>query len=519
MNNLEVTKRLIILLLVGIFFVSFSGGVSAACQNMGEGLWQADTCNQQDVQECIDSAVDGDTVRIPAGECEWDGIPDVSISGKGITIQGAGADMGGTVIINTKPFLEYDGMFEIRSDDSHEIRVTGIWFKGSTTNVGAVSHINVIGISTDAIVRIDNCKFSEGYMNDNWVLGSAIVISGPYAIVNNCTFDTAGKETIQVTGESEHWTNPTNVGTDNSIFVENNVFINNYVNPTGAHHIIAGFGGARYVLRYNDVHNGNIDAHGFCGNIKGSTRWYEIYENNLYIDSSFSQTDFMFLRGGSGVVYNNNIINDGSLNYDIRLTNYRSDEDWCNAATIRGASYEKCACNTINNPGEGYPSYDQIGRGQNQDSEPLYIWGNNFLGNQRSFTNIGVVDLGGSCDDECGVVQNMADWIQQNRDYNLIEKPGYTPYTYPHPLTYPTCGDWIIEGSEECDDGNTASEDGCSSLCMNEEGSGTCQSGADSDTSGDVSLSELMSYIGDWKSGTVTLGDLMIGIGEWKNGC
>ena len=30
------------------------------------------------------------------------------------------------------------------------------------------------------------------------------------------------------------------------------------------------------------------------------------------------------------------------------------------------------------------------------------------------------------------------------------------------------CGNGTLEGSEECDDGNTASEDGCSSSCMNE---------------------------------------------------
>ena len=48
----------------------------------------------------------------------------------------------------------------------------------------------------------------------------------------------------------------------------------------------------------------------------------------------------------------------------------------------------------------------------------------------------------------------------------------------------------------------------------------TCSSGADNNPiNGVVSITELMSYISDWKAGSVTITDLMTGIGEWKNGC
>jgi len=54
--------------------------------------------------------------------------------------------------------------------------------------------------------------------------------------------------------------------------------------------------------------------------------------------------------------------------------------------------------------------------------------------------------------------------------------------------------------------------------------SGSCTvtsscSQVDSDSSGDVSISELQSYINQWKMGDITMSELMIGIGEWKNGC
>src|SRR5438445_7919603 len=38
----------------------------------------------------------------------------------------------------------------------------------------------------------------------------------------------------------------------------------------------------------------------------------------------------------------------------------------------------------------------------------------------------------------------------------------------------PTCGNGVVEGTEECDDGNTTSGDGCSSTCQLEDTSAIC---------------------------------------------
>ena len=46
-------------------------------------------CNTSSVQSAINSAARGDTVIIPAGTCTW--TSGVSISGKGITLQGSGS--------------------------------------------------------------------------------------------------------------------------------------------------------------------------------------------------------------------------------------------------------------------------------------------------------------------------------------------------------------------------------------------------------------------------------------------
>lgn len=82
----------------------------------------------------------------------------------------------------------------------------------------------------------------------------------------------------------------------------------------------------------------------------------------------------------------------------------------------------------------GYPCRDQIGRSTDvylwtdatpyppQMREPAYEWNN----------------TGASGDIDFGVVNRCNDWITEGIDYyNDTKKPGYTPFTYPHPLQRP----------------------------------------------------------------------------------
>jgi hypothetical protein len=65
---------------------------------------------------------------------------------------------------------------------------------------------------------------------------------------------------------------------------------------------------------------------------------------------------------------------------------------------------------------EGFPCAQQIGRGNSNSSDPLYIWSN--TGSETVSNNPG------------------ATYYQSGRDYylNAGAKPGYVAYTYPHPL-------------------------------------------------------------------------------------
>jgi len=60
----------------------------------------AKTCNSGDMQSAINSAATGDTVTIPSGTCTW--TSGVTISGKGITVKGAGS---GRIVARTSNTL------------------------------------------------------------------------------------------------------------------------------------------------------------------------------------------------------------------------------------------------------------------------------------------------------------------------------------------------------------------------------------------------------------------------------
>ncbi len=84
-----------------------------------------------------------------------------------------------------------------------------------------------------------------------------------------------------------------------------------------------------------------------------------------------------------------------------------------------------------NEDATGYPCLDQVGRstdssglGSPQAYEPLYEWNN----------TINDLDLDISiANDAC---EKTTSHIVEGRDYfNDTQRPGYTPYTYPHPLT------------------------------------------------------------------------------------
>ncbi|MBN1185832.1 MAG: hypothetical protein JXB49_26360 [Bacteroidales bacterium] len=339
----------------------------------------------ENIQALIDSAKTGDVITLPEGTVTWDNALSID---KGITIQGAGMDK--TIIINGSAESGKNVIY-VDGNEGEQFIIKGITFKGALGT--ADDKANTIFIAGNCKnFRITNCKFMDGGSHSIGTRGDT------YGVIDHCEFINASQECIVVfhygTGDNS-WTQGDMFGTANAVYVEDC----NFDFVTRGDHAIVSNNGGRYVFRYNTItsakerNSTQIDAHGNFFADRG-TYSVEIYENTLNSGRSWYG---MYIRGGSGVIFNNTFT--GDYPNPITFTNYRSWEP--DLTTPCG--YVAC----------DYPAPDQINN--------FYIWNNIVNGSEAG---ISFMDRG-----------LETEHIQENRDYFLVEKPGYEPYAYPHPLT------------------------------------------------------------------------------------
>lgn len=381
--------------------------IAFLCNSNGNAATiNAASCSQSDVQTAIDSAVSGDIVVVPSGICAWTSPITIPHSKK-ITLQGAG--MNNTIITRSSNGTVLD----LGRSGS---RVTGFGFKNG-------------GILVDGYdFRIDHCSMAFDTWYNGIVVQSRNIYPAkiPTGVIDNCNFTNMrvlvnGSNYMLYENGAQHglWASALNLGSAEAVYIENNIFTN------GTNAVDGNYGG-RYVFRYNTLNDTMIEAHSVQGYNRAIRKW-EIYNNTINQVSRSMWTPF-FLRGGTGVVFNNTI-NGVWTSPTITLDNVRS----CTSCSTSG----KCDGTSSWDGNElgkgGYPCRDQIGRSTDQwlwtsqnpyppqALEPAYFWNNKH----------GVNDVGVYVHN-CDANRNH---IQQNRDwYFNVAKPGYKPYTYPHPL-------------------------------------------------------------------------------------
>jgi hypothetical protein len=384
----------------------------------------AASCSRADVQTAINTAVDGDRVLIPAGTCTW--TTQVTLDpAKAITIQGAGIDV--TTIIDNVPKAgggpEVE-LFPITTALGKTFRLTGITFEGLAQDTEIYNRGTVVLRGTCQDFRVDHVKFMQP--------GTAALryYGHLYGLVDHCVFDLSNRaqgNVILHDGWNGHeygdgsFAEALYLGTNKAIYIEDNVFIGSGEAGVGP---VDAWAGARYVFRYNTVTEDIMANHGTeSGGRYRGVRSYEIYNNTF--DTTVAFFTALFLRGGTGVIYDNTF--SGPYTVCVRMAQFRANEAFAPWGKCDGtSSYDG---NTL---GIGYPCIDQLGCGTsdllsgadppmpvawpNQISDPVYIWDNTTNG----------ITLTAS---------DNPDHIVSGRDYMTgTARPGYSAFSYPHPL-------------------------------------------------------------------------------------
>jgi hypothetical protein len=447
-------NRLMLRLALLIVIASCGGNLHAATVN-------ATSCASSSVQTAINNANNGDTVVIPAcSATTWASA--VNISGKSITVQGATTCSGTPLSCTDKTNIVAAAGNALMLNTSTTNMVT----VGGVTITMAVSNINngAVTVSGDRI----NPSFR---FHHSHIIAAAssngLAFYGAYGLMDHVVVDFGGSTHAMIvhgdwsSGGFQSWNTPLSFGTAKSLYIEDSQFNGNgTIDGT-----IDGYTGGRIVVRYSRfVYSGSSsgDNVGFHGTDSGGYRSFmsaEIYDNT-FINNSPNTMQAGRFRGGTGVWHDNTFAGSwggivlqlyracpadihGSWNAcdgtqwkldsidpttDLgRVTSTSGTAMWCSANPDTPCT-SNAICNSLKsgdtcsryfdgNGASGYACRDQVGTGYNQTPTPIYAWNNGPVG-------MGAYD---SCD--------VSNWVQSGREYfNNTPKPGYTPYTYPHPM-------------------------------------------------------------------------------------
>jgi hypothetical protein len=205
---------------------------------------------------------------------------------------------------------------------------------------------------------------------------------------------------------------------------------------------------SKAVWRHNVMDHAALGSHGYDTSAFGNRQW-EVYNNQfLFADvgnDSLNLINHIFFRSGTGVITDNYFEDINSQAWgdkqEIQFGVWclgrwgqppyaYSADDGCVAQypAPRQFGFGRVTGTGVDGQGNSTSNGVYVG-----DSEPAYIWNNTGFTPVINITTDGtacVLNAYGHIPDDPN------DYIQAGRDYFVgTAKPGYTKYTYPHPLT------------------------------------------------------------------------------------
>lgn len=268
--------------------------VHAACSGSSPA-WIAASAERAEVNDCITKASSGDTINIPAGAAVW--ASPVSIA-KTLTIAGAGNK---NTVITDNTSSGTAGVFDVNLGDEATFTLKDIGFIYGTT-AKPLQSIKIAGTQADTPkFRITGCAFTAPPV-------FALGIYQVYGLIDNNTFTNWTGNVIfvdggpTISGDGLAATQRSvDYGSGNSIFIEDNIFSDDY----GSNAFLELWDAPRVTVRYNTIKNGWISSHGY-GDVYGPSFrgpvMLEIYNNTADCDGKGLCFNFIKWRGGGGVL-------------------------------------------------------------------------------------------------------------------------------------------------------------------------------------------------------------------------
>lgn len=301
------------------------------------GTYTAASCNQSDVNAVINgpthTAVDGDTIMIPAGSCTW--TASLAIT-KNITIQGAGSPNStastfgagslGTVITDN---IASNPLFtaQISYSSGALFRLSTVDIEPGSSSTALASPIQIAGTCTSSEcpnIRIDNIGFgltTQWSESGNGAQAETMIrVDNVFGVLDHNTLPSGSGSSFANVGDSAYlgvggwgdnsWAQPDTWGSANLLYMENNVLyssqwiVDDEFPPVGGSE-----GGGRYAGRFNHVVCqgclGIWSAHGLdTSGRPRSMRQIEAYGNTIGCTTSGCNM-ITSGRGGTNITFGN----------------------------------------------------------------------------------------------------------------------------------------------------------------------------------------------------------------------
>jgi hypothetical protein len=317
---------------------------------------KASSPSLKDVQTAISSAVNGDTVIVPAGTAAWTSTLVIS---KGITLIGqtttdsvAGTAVDKTIIQDNVVRVSGSGGNPIIRVDSvlgQKYDISGLTFQsGSSTIENTNGAIRLNGNSHS--LRLHHCHF-QSLKNQSIVVA---IWGAIWGVADHNVLETGGSESF--TFYMDNWPNPdgsagvngdgswatsTNLGSQEFFFVEDNYIFNN-TRSSGTYNELAGntddLHGGRWVFRHNHCYDIAIETHGTENSRVRGGRAREVYNNDFHNSHVMSGTGG--IRSGVTISHDNTYDGVMSSNDGLHLNALRGIFSWAPHNGVASAVFQ-----------------------------------------------------------------------------------------------------------------------------------------------------------------------------------